>query len=57
VRDAIGATHRDIRALVLREGNLLSLTGNAIGLVVTLYSASLVRAFVFSDYDRYDPRA
>lgn len=56
VRVAVGATRSDIRMLVMREGNLLSLTGIAVGLVLTIYSATFVRAFVFSDYDRYDSR-
>lgn len=56
VRIAVGAAERDIRRMVLREGNLLALVGIAIGLVITWQNASLVRAFVFSDYDRYDSR-
>jgi ABC-type antimicrobial peptide transport system permease subunit len=56
VRIAVGAAARDIRELVLREGNVLTLAGIAIGLLITAWSASLVRAFVFSDYDRYDSR-
>jgi putative ABC transport system permease protein len=56
VRMAIGASARDIRDHVRREGNILTLSGIAIGLLITAYTASLVRAFVFSDYDRYDSR-
>lgn len=54
VRVAVGADARDIRRLVLQEGNLLALSGIAVGLLVTAWSAGLLRAFLFSDYDRYD---
>ncbi|HYC53168.1 MAG TPA: FtsX-like permease family protein [Gemmatimonadaceae bacterium] len=56
VRIAIGAAERDIREMVLREGNVLTLTGIAIGLLITWKTAGLLRAFVFSDWDRYDSR-
>ena len=56
VRIAIGAGEPEIRGIVLREGNILTLTGIAIGLLMTYQSASWVRLFVFSDYDRYDSR-
>ena len=56
VRIAVGAGERDIRELVVREGNILTLSGIAIGLVLTYYTAEYVRAFVFSDWDRYDSR-
>jgi len=56
VRLALGAGIANIRAMVLREGNILGLTGVAIGLGITYYSASLLRTFLFSDYDRYDSR-
>ena len=56
VRIAIGAGERDIREMVLREGNVLTLTGIAIGLLITWKSAALLRAFMFSDWDRYDSR-
>ena len=56
VRLAVGAGERDIRQLVLREGNVLTLLGIAVGLILTWKSAAWVRAFVFSDWDRYDSR-
>jgi predicted permease len=56
VRIAVGAGERQIRELVLREGNVLTLTGIALGLLLTWKNAALVREFVFSDYDRYDSR-
>lgn len=56
MRIAVGAGEREIRELVLREGNILSLSGIALGLIMTYYTAAFVRAFVFSDYDRYDSR-
>ena len=56
VRLAIGAGERDIRQMVLREGNILALLGIAVGLILTWKSAAWVRAFVFSDWDRYDSR-
>lgn len=54
VRVAVGASASEIRSLVLREGNVLALSGIAIGLLITAWSAGLLRAFLFSDYDRYD---
>lgn len=56
LRMAVGAGERDIRRMVLRDGNVLALTGIAIGLIITWQNARLVRAFLFSDYDRYDSR-
>jgi putative ABC transport system permease protein len=56
LRLAIGASQQDIRSMVLREGNVLALLGIAIGLVLTWKNAALLRAFLFSDYDRYDSR-
>lgn len=56
VRIAVGAAERDIRQLVVREGNVLTLAGIAVGLILTWKSAAWVRAFVFSDWDRYDSR-
>lgn len=56
VRIAVGAGEREIRELVLREGNILTLTGIAMGLLLTSWTATFVRAFVLSDYDRYDSR-
>lgn len=56
VRIAVGAGERDIRELVIGEGRILALLGIAIGLIITYYTAGWVRAFVFSDWDRYDSR-
>jgi putative ABC transport system permease protein len=56
VRIAVGAGDRDIRHMVMREGNILTLAGIAVGLVITWKYAAYVRAFVFSDWDRYDSR-
>lgn len=56
LRLAIGAGERDIRQMVLKEGNVLTLSGIAIGLLVTYKTAGWMRAFVFSDWDRYDSR-
>jgi ABC-type antimicrobial peptide transport system permease subunit len=56
LRLAIGAGERDIRQMVLKEGNVLTLSGIAVGLLVTYKTAGWVRAFVFSDWDRYDSR-
>lgn len=56
VRIAVGATARQIRELVFRDANVLALLGIAIGLLVTARSGGLLRAFLFSDYDRYDSR-
>jgi putative ABC transport system permease protein len=56
VRLAIGAGAREIRQLVVREGNVLALLGIAIGLVLTAFNAGFVRQFVFSDDDRWDSR-
>lgn len=56
VRIAVGAGERDIRQMVVREGNILTLAGIAVGLILTWKSAAWVRAFVFSDWDRYDSR-
>jgi len=56
VRLAIGAAVSDIRAMVVREGNVLTLAGIAVGLLVTAMTAGFVRAFVFDEWDRYDSR-
>ena len=56
LRLAIGAGERDIRQMVLKEGNVLALSGIAVGLLLTYKTAGWVRAFVFSDWDRYDSR-
>jgi putative ABC transport system permease protein len=54
VRIAVGADARDIERMVLYDGSVLSLLGIALGLLVTVWSAQFLRAFLFSDYDRYD---
>ena len=56
VRIALGAATRDIRELVTREGNILTLLGIAAGLLLTWQFAVFLRAFLFSDWDRYDAR-
>ena len=56
VRVAVGASAREIRALVLRDGIRLALLGIAVGLLITNQTAGTLRAFLFSDYDRYDSR-
>jgi putative ABC transport system permease protein len=56
LRIAVGAGEREIRQIVVREGNILTLLGIAVGLILTWKSAAWVRAFVFSDWDRYDSR-
>jgi predicted permease len=56
VRIAVGAGSHDIRELVVREGNVLALAGIAVGLLLTAYTAGWLRAFLFSDYERYDSR-
>jgi putative ABC transport system permease protein len=56
VRIAVGAGERDIRQMVLQEGNVLTLSGIAVGLLITYKTAGWVRAFVFSDWDRFDSR-
>jgi hypothetical protein len=56
VRIAVGAGAREIRQLVVREGNILTLLGIAIGLLITARNAAFVREFVFNDDDRWDSR-
>ena len=56
VRIAVGAGAKEIRQLVVREGNILALLGIAIGLLITAKNAAFVRAFVFNDDDRWDSR-
>ncbi len=56
LRMAVGAGERDIRQIVLKEGNVLTLSGIALGLLLTYKTAGWVRAFVFSDWDRFDSR-
>ncbi|HEX7938771.1 MAG TPA: FtsX-like permease family protein, partial [Gemmatimonadaceae bacterium] len=56
VRIAVGAASKDIRQLVLHEGNVLALAGIAVGLLMTWYNAKWLRAFLFDDYDRFVSR-
>ena len=56
VRIALGATGADIRALVMREGNLHTLLGILCGVLITWKSAGLLRAVLLSEWDRYDAR-
>jgi len=53
VRIALGATSRDVLRAVLREGNVLALSGVALGLLFTKYSVAWLDAFSMED-DRYD---
>jgi putative ABC transport system permease protein len=53
VRIALGATSRDILRAVLREGNVLALSGVAVGLLCTKYTAGWLLAFSRED-DQYD---
>jgi putative ABC transport system permease protein len=54
VRIALGATERDIRQRVLQEGNVLALSGIAIGLILVWKSVPLLNAFLRSVDERYD---
>ena len=56
VRVAVGASAKDIRELVIREGTLLTLVGIVLGLIVVWNTAGTLRAFLFSDWDHYDSR-
>jgi len=53
VRIALGASSRDVLRAVLREGNVLALSGVAVGLLLTKYSAEWLRAFSIED-DQYN---
>ncbi len=53
VRIALGAGTRSILSAVLREGNLLALSGVAVGLLLTKYTAGWLYAFSLED-DQYD---
>jgi len=53
VRIALGASSRDVLHAILREGNVLALTGVAVGLLLTKYSAEWLRAFSIED-DQYN---
>lgn len=54
VRIALGATMRDVRTSVLREGNILALSGVALGLCVIALTAGWLGAFLRSATDQYD---
>ncbi len=53
VRIALGATPRDVLRAILREGNVLALSGVAVGLLCTKYTAGWLLAFSRED-DQYD---
>ena len=53
VRIALGASSRDVLHAMLREGNALALSGVALGLLFTKYSAGWLSAFSMED-DQYD---
>ena len=53
VRIALGASARDILHAVLREGNVVALSGVAVGLLFTKYTAGWLHAFIFED-DEYN---
>jgi putative ABC transport system permease protein len=53
VRIALGASARDILRAILREGNVIALSGVAFGLLFTKYTAGWLRAFSLED-DQYD---
>jgi ABC-type antimicrobial peptide transport system permease subunit len=53
VRIALGASARDILHAILREGNVIALSGVAFGLLFTKYTAGWLRAFSLED-DQYD---
>jgi predicted permease len=54
VRVALGATERDVRQSVLHEGNVLALSGIAVGLILAARTVGLLHAFLRSEEDRYD---
>jgi putative ABC transport system permease protein len=54
VRMALGAGERDIRQSVLQEGNVLALSGIAVGLILAARAVVLLQGFLRSDEDRYD---
>jgi len=53
VRIALGASSRDVLHAILREGNVLALSGVALGLLLTKYSAEWLQAFSIED-DQYN---
>jgi putative ABC transport system permease protein len=54
VRAALGATRRDILALVLRDGMILTTAGIAIGLVVSAAASQTLTTLLFG-ISRLDP--
>ena len=48
-----GASVADIRRTVLREGNILALTGIAVGLIAGRLAVPWLQAFLRSEDDRY----
>ncbi len=54
IRKALGATHRDILGMVLREGMVLTLTGLVVGLLLGLAAARLIRSLLY-DVSPVDP--
>jgi hypothetical protein len=54
VRIALGASVADIRRSVLREGNVLALTGIAVGLIIAARTVGWLQAFLRTEEDRYD---
>ena len=54
VRIALGASTADIRRAVLKEGNILALSGIAIGLILAARTVGWLQAFLRSEDDRYD---
>jgi putative ABC transport system permease protein len=54
VRYALGAGERDIRKSVLFEGNVLALTGIALGLILAARTVGWLQAFLRSEDDRFD---
>ena len=54
VRVALGADHRTLRREVFRHGNILTLSGIAIGLVLAARTVGLLQGFLGSEEARYD---
>jgi len=54
VRVALGATERDVRQSVLHEGNVLALSGIAVGLILAARTVGLLQAFLRGEDDKYD---
>ena len=54
VRMALGAEQRDIRRSVLFEGNVLALTGIALGLIIAGRTVGLLDRYLPSENDKFD---